>query len=75
MKKEVQKIEQIRASLDGAVMAIEGVESIAIGQNEKGEPCLMIGTSLPVEQVRARLPKEVFEVPVDIFYIGEISAQ
>ncbi len=73
--RELQKIEQMRARFDDTIMAIDGVESIAIGLNEKGEPCLMLGTSVPVEQIRARLPKEIFEIPVEISYIGRISAQ
>lgn len=75
MNQDIQDIEQLRARFDDLIMAIDGVESVGIGLNEQGKACLMLGTSLPVEQVRAKLPKEIFKVPVEITYIGKISAQ
>jgi len=75
LNQDIQDIEQLRARFDDLIMAIDGVESVGIGLNEQGKACLMLGTSLPVEQVRAKLPKEIFKVPVEITYIGKISAQ
>lgn len=75
LKEEIQKIEQMRAKFDDMIMAIDGVESVSIGLNEQGKVCLMLGTSVPVEQVQAKLPKEILEMPVEISYIGKISAQ
>jgi len=75
LKEEMRQIEQVRAKYDDQILATDGVESVSVGLNEQGEACLMLGTSLPVEQVRARLPKDIFKVPVKITYIGEISAQ
>jgi len=75
LKEERETIEQVRAKFDDEIMATEGIESISTGLNEKGEVCLMLNTSAPVEQVQAKLPKEIFKIPVEITYIGKISAQ
>ena len=75
MNQDIREIEQARAKFDDLIMAIDGVESVSIGLNEQGRACLMLGTSVPVEQVRAKLPKEILEIPVEIAYIGKISTQ
>ncbi len=75
LSEDRRKIEQLRARFDDSIMAIDGVESIGVGLNEKGETCLVIGVSVPAEQVRSRLPEEIFQAPVEIIDIGEVSAQ
>lgn len=75
MNQDIRDIEQLRARFDDLIMAIDGVESVSIGLNEQDKACLMLVTSVPVEQVRAKLPKEIFKIPVKITYIGKISAQ
>lgn len=75
LKKDMQKIEQMRAKFDDSIMAIDGVESISIGLNEQGEACLMLGISVPIEKIRGKLPKEIFKIPVKIIDIGKIKAQ
>ncbi|MCF6210756.1 MAG: hypothetical protein L3K24_08830 [Gammaproteobacteria bacterium] len=75
LKKDTREIERMRAKFDSTIMAIKGVESISIGLNEQDKACLMLGTSIPVEQVRAKLPREIFNIPISIVYIGKIGAQ
>jgi len=75
LNEDMRKIEQIRAKFDDVIMAIDGIESISIGLDKQGKACLMLGASVPVEQVRAKLPNEIFKIPVQIIYIGQISAQ
>lgn len=75
MNTDKQSIENIRAKHDSEIMSVEGVVSVGTGLGKDGQPCLVIGTSVPVEEVRARLPEEIFEVCVEITHVGEIKAQ
>jgi hypothetical protein len=75
METDVHKIEDVRATLDSKIMAIPGVVSVATGLAKDGSPCLKIGTSVPVEQVRGLLPRELAGIPVELENIGEIQAQ
>ncbi len=49
--------------------------SISIGLGDNGKPCLQIGISIPVDQIRPKLPAELFDVEVKLHYIGKIEAQ
>jgi hypothetical protein len=75
METEQNKIENLRAEYDALLMSIKGVVSVSTGLGKTGRPCLQIGTSLPVEQIRPKLPKELFQVDVVLEYIGEIHPQ
>ena len=75
MESDMQAIENVRAQCESAIMTIEGVVSVATGIGKSGKPCLKIGTSLPVEEVRSKLPKELSKIEVELEYIGEIRAQ
>ena len=75
MESDLKKIEDVRAVLDSKIMAIPGVVSVATGLGKDGSPCLKIGTSVPVEQVRDLLPHELSGIPFEIENIGEIQAQ
>jgi len=72
---DYQAIEQLRASHESSLLEIEGVVSVATGLCESGKPCLMIGTSVPADQVRAQLPEELAETEVEIKYVGELRIQ
>lgn len=75
MNTDIQKIENVRADHDSAIMAIPGVVSIATGLNHNGEPCIKIGTSVPIETVRPLLPLELSGINVELEYLGEIHSQ
>ncbi len=75
MNEAQQAIETMRGRFDQQIMATEGVVSVGTGLSEDGQPCLVIGTSGPVDAVRARLPQEIFDVCVEIRHVGDIEAQ
>lgn len=75
METELNKIENLRAEYDSLLMSIKGVVFVSTGLGKTGRPCLQIGTSLPIEQIRPKLPKELFQVDVVLKYIGEIHSQ
>lgn len=75
MNSDQQSVESVRAKFDAEIMAVDGVVSVGTGTDENGRPCLMIGTSAPPEEVKARLPEAIFEVCVEISHVGEIKAQ
>ncbi|MCH8979809.1 MAG: hypothetical protein IH945_11295 [Armatimonadetes bacterium] len=72
---EPRDIGQVRAKYESALLQIAGVVSVAAGFREDGTPCLMIGTSIPVDEVRRSLPEELASVEVDLQFVGEIRPQ
>ncbi len=74
-EEEVSTIESIRAEYEALLMAIPGVVLVGTGLGADEKPCLMIGTSRPVDEVREQLPEEIFQVPVELNYLGDIEAQ
>lgn len=75
MQSEMQKIESFRAKNDDTIMAIPGVVSVASGLDKDGRPCLKIGTSLPVDQVKPHLPGELSDIRVEVEFIGDLQAE
>jgi hypothetical protein len=75
METEQNKIENLRAKYDSLLMSIDGVVSVGTGLGKTGRPCLLIGTSLPMEQIRKKLPKELFQVDVELQDMGTIHSQ
>lgn len=75
MNEAQQAVETMRGRFDQQIMATEGVVSVGTGLSEDGQPCLLIGTSRPVDEVKAGLPQEIFDVCVEIKHVGDIEAQ
>jgi len=75
MEDDTQDIDHVINEYGPALLAIEGLESLSLALGKTGKPCLMIGTSKPVEKIRDALPKEIFRVDVEVTYIGKIEAQ
>ncbi len=69
---EYQDLERLRAKIEADLMKVEGVVMVATGICGDGKPCLKVGTSVPVEQVRPNLPQELAEARVELEYVGEI---
>ncbi len=53
---------------------IDGVEGVAPGEMD-GDPCIVVGVSLPPEEVRPLLPREFHGYPVILENWGTISAE
>ena len=75
MGSEFEAIDDIRAHLESEIMAVEGVVYVGVGIANDGKHYLKIGTSVPPDEVRAKLPPEVFQVEVVLEYVGTIEAQ
>jgi hypothetical protein len=73
MAPDSESIEQLRAEFAPRLMAIDGVESVTVGTCEDGSPCLVIGTSVPIDEVRDRLPEELAEQPIALEYQGSFG--
>lgn len=55
------------------LMAIAGVVGVAIGENEKKKPCIMVLIIEDSDEIRERIPKEIEGHPVCPFVSGEIK--
>lgn len=75
MDPKLQEIEKVRNAHESQIMGIEGVVMVSTGLGKDGNPCLKIGTRVPPESIRDKLPKAIFRVHVEIDYVGEIRAQ
>lgn len=75
MQDELRQIEKVRAEYESQLMNIDGVVSVSIGTGESGKPVLKIGTSVPPEQVRAKLPEQLLEASAELEFVGDIRAQ
>ena len=75
MEPDLLKVEKLRGLYESTILSVNGVSSVSIGLCANGKPCLQIGTSVPVEQVRSRLPVELFENEIELHYIGVVEAQ
>jgi hypothetical protein len=75
MDPEMQEIEKIRTAHEMEIMDTDGVVMVSTGLGRDGKPCLKIGTRVPPETVRDKLPKSIFRVCVEIDFVGDIEAQ
>jgi hypothetical protein len=75
MANEIEKIEDIRVHFESRIMATPGVVAVGVGTSKDGRYILVIGTDRPEDEVRAKLPPEIFSVPVQLEYMGKIEAQ
>ncbi len=75
MSADFKVIDDMRAKMETKIISTEGVVSVSVGIGKDGRHCLKIGTSVPPDEVRSRLPQEIFQVPVEIEYVGRIEAQ
>ena len=75
MTNDKQTIAAFRARNDAEILATDGVVSIATGLNASGKPCLKIGTSVPPEGVRHKLPETLSEICHEIEFVGKVEAQ
>ena len=70
-----EAIDAIRAKYDDEIMAIVGVVTVSTGLDKEGSPCLKIGTSVPPDEVRGKLPEAVLRTCFEIEWVGDIEAQ
>lgn len=75
MQADTQAIEHVKARIEPLISTTEGLESVSIGIGKDGKPCLMLGVSLPENEVRKKLPADLFTVPIEFMHIGKINAQ
>jgi hypothetical protein len=68
--------EKILEAIDeaSAWLEIDGVESVGQGR-EAGQPCIVVGVSVPVKTIRERLPTSFCGFPVVVRFTGVVSAQ
>ena len=71
----MRTIEQIRDRFESKLMKIDGIAFVATGVDNNGNPCLLIGTSVPVMEVHGKLPKDLDDINVELKYVGDITAQ
>jgi flagellar basal body-associated protein FliL len=75
MQSKNPSVESIKTEYENDLIVIEGVETISVGLGQDGKKVLMIGVSVPVENIRDKLPINIFSVPVEFVPVGEIDAQ
>jgi len=74
-KKSYSGSKRYAPNMNRSFMNIDGVVSVSIGTDKSGKPVLKIGTSVPPEQVRARLPQQLLEAGAELEFVGDIRAQ
>ena len=67
-------LDELRATYESRLLQTEGVVGVGRGTDTRGRECLKIYTSEPPDAVRARLPEELLQQPIDIVYTGEFTA-
>ena len=65
-------LEHVRRNHEGALMAIEGVEGVGVGQNEIGDAAIIV--YLRDEGVKRRIPRTIEGHPVVTHVTGVIDA-
>lgn len=48
------------------LIAIEGVEAVAVGELASGEPCIRIYISVPLQDLEGQIPETLGGHPVDV---------
>ena len=75
MNETTQSIDSLQIQYQDELMNIDGVVAVSIGLCVDGTRCLKIGTSRPVDTVRAALPASLTRPDVEVEFIGEIRSQ
>jgi hypothetical protein len=75
MGNDTSAIDRLRDRFEQQLMNIDGVVLVSTSIDDDGAPCLLIGTSVPVDEVRGKLPKALTGANLILRYVGDISAQ
>ena len=67
-------VDELRTRFESGLLQTQGVVGVGRGTDAKGRDCLKIYTSEPPDAVRARLPEELLQEPIDVVYTGEFTA-
>ena len=68
-------IHEVKKQHTQELMAIEGVQSVGIGNNAQGQVAIIIGLDKSRPEIQAKLPTELDGYPVEVRIIGSIEAQ
>lgn len=70
-----ETIQQVKAKHEGQLMSTQGVVSVGIGHDQKGQAAIIIGVESQNKLNKMNLPKELDGYPVNIQIMGTIRAQ
>jgi hypothetical protein len=68
-------IEQVRAELESKLLQLKGVNGVGIGQDDKGEKCLVIYTPRESDAPVGTLEAMLAETPWRLQAIGEVGIE
>jgi hypothetical protein len=71
----VDRLSSLRQRWEGALLRLPGIVGVGLGHDDAGRACLKLYVSCPADKVRAELPPELADEPLDIVEVGRIDAQ
>lgn len=72
---DMKTIRETKQAHEAPLLALPDVVSVGIGQDEKGEPAIVVGLARDNAETRERLPEELEGYKVIVKITGEIRAQ
>jgi hypothetical protein len=68
-------INDVKAQHQARLLKLPGVISVGIGQDEDGNPAIIVGLEGPNPETQAKLPDELEGYPVRVRTVGRVKAQ
>jgi len=68
-------INDVKAQHEERLLQLPGVVSVGIGQDENGNPAIIVGLAHPDPETESQLPNRLEGYPVLVRIVGRIKAQ
>jgi hypothetical protein len=68
-------INDVKTQHEERLFQLPGVVSVGIGQDEKGDPAIIVGLAYPDPEIESKLPNQLDGYPVLVRIIGRIKPQ
>ena len=68
-------IKEIKTQHETRILRLPGVAAVGIGQDENGNPAIIVGLEHPHPQTQSQLPDRLEGYPVVVRVVGRIKAQ
>ena len=68
-------IKDVKSHHEESLLQLPGVVSVGIGQDENGNPAIIVGLERPDPKAESQLPTQLKGYPVVVRIVGRIKAQ
>ena len=72
---QMPTIKEVKAKHQDRLLKLPGVISVGIGQDEDGQPAIIVGLKDPNPETQSKLPVALEGYPVKVRVIGRVHAQ